>query len=163
VRTYRLVYRTTDPAHPTTARPYSGPAAEPPVSPSAVTSPRWSAGTAPITDIFADNMRWEIAGRSTASRTYPDTREFVDEVLRPFGARFDPADPFRPIRIRAVYNDEAARTVIVLWDGRGTTTIGTTYSNTYAWVMRLDDGKVVEGIAFYDSIAFNELWETVKP
>jgi ketosteroid isomerase-like protein len=29
--------------------------------------------------------------------------------------------------------------------------------------MTLQDGKVVNGTAFYDSIAFNELWQTVYP
>jgi uncharacterized protein len=37
------------------------------------------------------------------------------------------------------------------------------FVNTYAWFMTLDDGKVIDGTAFYDSIAFNELWETVSP
>ncbi len=36
---------------------------------------------------------------------------------------------------------------------------GKTYDNTYDWIMTLRDGKVVDGTAFYDSIAFNELWE----
>jgi ketosteroid isomerase-like protein len=59
----------------------------------------------------------------------------------------------------AVYDDGEQGTVIVVWDGRGTTTAGTGYENTYAWIMRLSDGKVVDGTAFYDSIAFDELWE----
>jgi uncharacterized protein len=79
-------------------------------------------------------------------------------VLAPFGARFGGDDPFRPIAIRAVYDDGEQGTVVVVWDGRGTTTAGTTYDNTYAWIMTLRDGKVVDGTAFYDSIAFNELW-----
>ena len=33
----------------------------------------------------------------------------------------------------------------------------------YAWVMRLRDGKVVDGAAFYDSISFNDLWTPVQP
>jgi ketosteroid isomerase-like protein len=49
----------------------------------------------------------------------------------------------------------------VIWDGKGTTTVGTTYENTYAWVLTLSDGKIIDGTAFYDSIAFNELWESV--
>jgi ketosteroid isomerase-like protein len=28
---------------------------------------------------------------------------------------------------------------------------------TYAWFMRLEDGRVVEVYAFYDSLAFNDL------
>jgi uncharacterized protein len=37
----------------------------------------------------------------------------------------------------------------------------TTYQNTYAWFMTLSGGKVIDGTAFYDSIAFNELWDSV--
>jgi ketosteroid isomerase-like protein len=29
--------------------------------------------------------------------------------------------------------------------------------------MRLADGKVVDGAAFYDSISFNGLWSRVQP
>jgi ketosteroid isomerase-like protein len=123
----------------------------------------WMAGTAPITGIFADDMTWEIVGRSAASRAYADTEQFVDEVLGPFAERFPADRPFRPVRIRAVYEDEAARTVIVVWDGRGTTTTGTEYANTYAWFLTMRDGKVIAGTAFYDSIAFDELWNGVRP
>src|SRR4051812_3989226 len=121
------------------------------------------AGTAPISDLFAPAMTWEIVGRSVASRSYGDTAEFVADVLAPFAARFPADAPFRPVRIRGVYEDVEAHTVIVTWDGRGTTTIGTEYANTYAWILELRDGKVVKGTAFYDSKAFDELWTTVPP
>ena len=29
--------------------------------------------------------------------------------------------------------------------------------------MRLREGKVIDGTAFYDSISFNDLWARVKP
>ena len=54
----------------------------------------------------------------------------------PFGARFSSGDPFRPVNIRAVYDDEDSSTVIVVWDGRGTTTAGTTYHNTSKFMGR---------------------------
>lgn len=123
----------------------------------------WAAGTGYITDIFAPGMRWEIAGRSAASKTYHSTQQFIEEVLRPFGARFNPDAPFRPVDIRAVYADDEQHTVAVIWDGEGTTIAGTPYRNTYAWFMTFEDGKVVDATAFYDSIAFNELWESVHP
>jgi len=123
----------------------------------------WAVGEAHITSIFADNMTWEITGRSAASGKYESTRQFVDEVLHPFGARFGSDDPFRPVNIRAIYADDEHSTVITLWDGQGTTTAGTAYQNTYAWFLTLADGKVTHGTAFYDSIAFNELWDTVTP
>jgi uncharacterized protein len=121
----------------------------------------WSAGEGYVTSIFDENMTWEIVGRSVVSRTYANAQRFIDEVLEPFGARFDPDAPFRPVNIRGVYAD--GDTVIVLWDGEGTTIAGTSYRNAYAWFMTLRDGKVVDGTAFYDSIAFNELWENVQP
>jgi ketosteroid isomerase-like protein len=61
------------------------------------------------------------------------------------------------VKIRGIYGD--GPTVIVLWEWAGRTLTGTVYENTYAWVRTLNQGMIVEGIAFYDSIAFNELWE----
>jgi ketosteroid isomerase-like protein len=29
--------------------------------------------------------------------------------------------------------------------------------------MRMRDGEVIDGTAFYDSIAFNDLWSRVEP
>jgi uncharacterized protein len=123
----------------------------------------WADGTGYVASIFADGMTWEITGRSAVSKTYANAEQFIAEVLRPFGARFSSSDPFRPVSIRAIYDDDDKSTVIVVWDGRGTTTAGTTYQNTYAWFMTLSGGKVVDGTAFYDSIAFNELWDGVTP
>ncbi len=123
----------------------------------------WQDGTGYVSSIFADTMTWEIAGRSAASGKYASTREFVDQVLHPFAERFSDQEPFRPVRIRSMYEDEAASTVVVVWDGEGRTVAGTVYTNTYAWIMTLAGGKVVDGTAFYDSIAFNELWDTVPP
>jgi ketosteroid isomerase-like protein len=47
----------------------------------------WMAGTAPITDLFAPDMTWHIAGRSAAAGHYNNTRDFIDKVLDPFGRR----------------------------------------------------------------------------
>jgi hypothetical protein len=85
----------------------------------------------------------EITGRSAVSKKYANTQQFIDEVLRYFGTRFSSGDPFRPVHLRAIYDDEDNSTVIVVWDGQGTTTEGTTYQNTYAWFMTLSGGKVV--------------------
>lgn len=117
----------------------------------------WASGRGYISAVFADHMRWEIVGLSRVSTTYADKADFVDRVLAPFGERFSSADPFRPTRIRAVVAEDD--TVVVVWDGRGTTTADTVYENTYAWVMRVEDGLVVDGTAFFDSIAFDALWE----
>ena len=119
----------------------------------------WQEGTGHIADLLADDLTWTIVGRSRASKTYQSKEEFVGEVLAPFGARF--SEPFRPVAVRGIYED--GDTVVVLWDGEGTRLDGEPYENTYAWFMRFREGLVVEATAFYDSVAFNELWDEVTP
>lgn len=121
----------------------------------------WRQGTSPITGVFAPGMVWRIEGHSAAAREYRGTQQFVDEVLAPFGARFARGEPFRPVTIRGVYAD--GDTVVVIWDGRGIANDGRPYENSYAWIMKLDNGKVVDGTAFFDSIFFDELWSRVQP
>jgi ketosteroid isomerase-like protein len=119
----------------------------------------WQDGTGYITDLLAEDLRWTIVGRSRSSRTYTSKEAFVGEVLEPFGARF--SERFRPVTVHGTYAD--GDTVVVHWDGEGTRLDGKLYENTYAWFMRFRDGLVVEATAFYDSIAFNELWDEVAP
>ncbi len=119
----------------------------------------WQDGTGYITDLLAEDLRWTIVGRSRVSKTFESKEQFVGEVLGPFGARF--AIPFRPVAVRGVYAD--GDSVVVLWDGEGTRLDGKTYENTYAWFMRFREGLVVEATAFFDSKAFDELWDEVAP
>jgi ketosteroid isomerase-like protein len=121
----------------------------------------WQHGSGAITDVFAPDMVWRIEGHSLASREYRNRQAFIDEVLAPFSARFATGEPFRPNKIRSVHAD--GDTVIVVWDGRGVANDGMPYENSYAWIMRLVDCKVVDGTAFYDTISFNDLWTRVQP
>ena len=116
-------------------------------------------GTGYITGMLADDVQWTIAGRSAAARTYTSKQQFVDEALAPFAQRF--ATPFRPVAIRGLYAD--GDTVIVLWDGAGIALDGKPYENTYAWFLTFRRGLVTEATAFFDSIAFDDLWSRVAP
>jgi uncharacterized protein len=49
-----------------------------------------------------------------------------------------------------------------VWDGRGVANDDRPYENSYAWIMRMRDGEVVEGTAFYDTLSFNDLWTRVS-
>jgi alcohol dehydrogenase, propanol-preferring len=40
---------------------------------------------------------------------------------------------------------------------------GKPYRNTYTWYMRMREGKIVEVIAFFDTIEFTDLWTRVRP
>jgi ketosteroid isomerase-like protein len=60
-----------------------------------------------------------------------------------------------------IYEDDD--TIVVLWDGAGTTSDGLPYTNTCAWFLTMRGDLLVSAVAFFDGIAFNELWSRVQP
>ncbi|CAH1661058.1 Ketosteroid isomerase [Hyphomicrobiales bacterium] len=117
----------------------------------------WAAGTGSPYDLLADDAVWTITGNSLASKTYPSREAFLGQVIRPFVERMSVG--LKPA-IRDIYSD--GTTVIIHFDAAGTAKDGKPYVNTYAWFLDLKDGKIVKATAFYDSIAFNDLWTRVK-
>lgn len=118
----------------------------------------WAAGTGGPYDLLADNAVWTITGNSLASKTYNSREAFLTEVIRPFNARM--SERLKP-KITRIYEDQG--TVIVLFDASGTARDGKSYSNTYAWFLDMNGGKIVKSTAFFDSVAFNDLWRRVQP
>lgn len=118
----------------------------------------WAAGTGSPFDLLADEASWTIEGNSAASRRYPTKEAFMTEVIRPFNARM--VAGIKP-SVRSI-TAEADR-VVIFFDAQGEARDGKRYINTYAWFFRMKDGRVIEANAFYDSIAFNDLWSRVAP
>jgi uncharacterized protein len=118
----------------------------------------WRNGTGSPFDLLADDAEWTIVGRSDASRKYSSREAFMREVIRPFNTRM--RAPLQP-KIRSIYAD--GETVIVFFDAGGVASDGLRYDNTYAWFMEFEDGRIVKAHAFFDSIAFNDLWRRVRP
>jgi ketosteroid isomerase-like protein len=116
----------------------------------------WASGTGSPYDLLAEDASWTITGNSLAAKTYPTKESFMAGVIRPFNARM--RDRLIP-KVRRLYAE--GDTVIALFDAKGTARDGQTYANTYAWVLRLNEEKIVEAHAFFDSIAFDELWKRV--
>ena len=77
----------------------------------------WRDGAEPFPDTWATDLVWRIEGHSIASKEYAGKHEYLEEFVKPFGARFLASERFRPTNIRSVHAD--GNTVIVLWDGRG--------------------------------------------
>ena len=119
---------------------------------------KWVAGTGGVFDLLAEDAQWTIVGNSPMSRTYHSKKEFMDEVIMPFGGRM--AQRFVP-RVRGIYGD--GDMVIAFFDGEGTALDGKPYRNTYTWYMRIRDGKIFEAVAFFDTIEFTDFWTRVKP
>jgi ketosteroid isomerase-like protein len=112
--------------------------------------------------LLSDDIEWTIAGNSAAAGITHGWAELMDKVLRPFGARFSQSsNRFHPSLVHGLYAD--GDTVIAYFDGAGTTNNGRPYRNSYVWLLTMRDGKVVRATAFFDSIAFDELWKQVPP
>jgi ketosteroid isomerase-like protein len=123
----------------------------------------WMAGDGTaLQRLLDDNVEWTIAGNSLASGTYHGRSELNAKVLGPFGARFSQSqDRFRPQKIYGVYGD--GDTVIAHLDVAGIANDGTPYENTYVWILTMRGDKAVRATAFFDSIAFDDLWRRVPP
>jgi uncharacterized protein len=118
----------------------------------------WRAGTGSPYDLLAENAQWTITGRSLASRTYESREAFMAHVIRPFNARMQVG--LKPAVTRIICEGDQ---VVVLFDAQGVARDGKSYANSYAWFLTLRNSKIVAATAFFDSLAFNELWTRVEP
>lgn len=118
----------------------------------------WAAGTGGPFALLADDAQWTIVGNSLASKAYPDKAAFMNEVIGPFNARL--SRPLKPTIRKLVADGD---TVIAFFDAEGLARDGKPYVNTYAWIMELRAGRIVRVWAFFDAIAFDDLWTRVKP
>ena len=118
----------------------------------------WRDGTGNVFQLLEPDAKWTIVGNAPVSRTYPTRQEFLDVVIAPFNARL--SRRLVPT-VRGIYAD--GDMVIALFDAEATARDGKPYRNTYTWYMRMRDGKIVEVIAFFDTIEFTDLWNRVKP
>lgn len=119
---------------------------------------RWRRSEGGPFELLADDAQWTIVGSSPMSRTYGSKRQFMDEVITPFNARL--SRPLVPA-VRRIYSD--GDTVIVLFDAAATAKDGLPYRNTYAWFLRMRDGRIASATAFFDTRLFDEFWSRVKP
>ncbi|MGE0217373.1 nuclear transport factor 2 family protein [Mycolicibacterium sp.] len=116
----------------------------------------WRSGTGSPYDHLSDDATWQIVGNCAAARTYTGKEDFLARVIRPFNARM--AQRLVPT-IRQIFAD--GDTVIVLFDAEGVARDGIGYRNTYAWFLTLAGDRIVAATAFFDSIAFDDLWRRV--
>ena len=117
----------------------------------------WRAGTGSPYDLLAEDSSWTITGNSAAAKTYPSRAAFMSEVIGPFNARM--RTRLVPT-VRRLYAEDD--TVIAFFDASGTARDGRPYVNTYAWFLEMRNGRIVRANAFFDSIAFDDLWRRVE-
>jgi uncharacterized protein len=118
----------------------------------------WVADTGGPFNLLSEDATWTIAGRSLVAKTYPDRDSFIREVIRPFNARMRE----RLIPTVKEITAEGDR-VVVRFDAAAIAHDGQPYTNSYAWFLTVRNDRIVDAIAFFDSIAFDDLWNRVAP
>jgi len=119
---------------------------------------KWRSGTGGPFELLTDDAKWTIVGSSPLSKTYPNKKAFIDEVISPFNARM--AQPLVPT-IRGLYAD--GDTVVIFFDASATPNDGQPYQNTYTWYFQMKARQVVRAIAFFDTREFDAFWMRVSP
>ncbi len=99
-----------------------------------------------------ENVVWRIEGSSPTARAYQGRAIFIEQAVRPFATRM--ADPLRPTDV-TIWSD--GDHVIARWRGNGVARDGQPYRNSYAWIMRMENGKAAEVTAFLDLAPYDDL------
>ena len=111
-----------------------------------------------VFDLLVPDAKWTIVGNSPISRTYASRQEFLDVVIKPFNSRL--SKRLLPT-VRGIYAD--ADMVIALFDAEGTARDGRPYKNTYTWYLQMHEGRIVNVVAFFDTIELTDLWTRINP
>ncbi|MDV3257409.1 MAG: nuclear transport factor 2 family protein, partial [Sphingomonas sp.] len=118
----------------------------------------WADGTGSPYDLLSEDASWTITGNSLAAKTYNTKAAFISEVIQPFNARMQAR--LLP-SVHRLYSE--GDTVIAYFDAQGIALDGQTYSNTYVWILEMKESRIVRAVAFFDAIAFDDLWRRVRP
>lgn len=100
----------------------------------------------PFAEAMAEEFCWTIAGTSTWGHTWSGRQAVLNELMKPLFARFSD-----------IYTCEAHRMiaegdyVVVEARGKVTTKSGKAYNNSYCYVCRLLEGKLVEITEYMDT------------
>ena len=100
----------------------------------------------PFVDALAENVSWTIIGSTPWSKTYAGKGSVMNELLRPLGRQLG-----GPSVIKAssfIADDDL---VVVQATGHNKTASGNKYENSYCWVIRMHQGKMVELTEYADT------------
>ncbi|HUA33864.1 MAG TPA: nuclear transport factor 2 family protein [Candidatus Binataceae bacterium] len=114
----------------------------------------WVRGDGSVIDLFSDDVKWTVIGSTPVSRAYQSKREFLDGAVKPLTEKLSGA--IKPA-LRALTAEDDR--VVLEWQGQTSGKNGKPYYQTYCWVMKIQNGKVIEGIAYLDTELISNLWK----
>ncbi|WP_125946225.1 nuclear transport factor 2 family protein [Sphingomonas sp. ABOLG] len=111
---------------------------------------QWARGEADVFDLLTDDVVWHITGQDPAvATTYRSREALLAGAARPLAARL--TAPLTPT-VRRIWAD--GDDVLVHWGGTAPLADGSTYRNTYLWIMTVRGDRVTAVTAFLDNAAF---------
>jgi ketosteroid isomerase-like protein len=100
----------------------------------------------PFVEAMADDFTWIMEGTTPWSGRYEGKAVVQEQVLGPLFAQF--ATPYRNRAHRIIVEGDD---VAVLCNGDVETKAGKRYNNSYCYVIRMRDGKMVELREYFDT------------
>lgn len=111
---------------------------------------RWARGEGDFFALLADDAKWQIIGADPEiAKTYDGREALLTAAARPLAARLK--TPLKP-SVRKVWAD--GDDVLVHWDGSAELINGTSYRNSYLWILTVKDQRIVAVTAFLDVPTF---------
>lgn len=116
----------------------------------------WAKSEGSFFDLLAEDVTWTIVGNSPVSKTYTSKKMFITEVIDPLNGKLSVKIKPRLLSLTAEGN-----MVIALWHGKAIANDGQSYENMYSWHLKMKQGKIIEVVAFFDTIEFTGLWNRI--
>ena len=102
--------------------------------------------TQALLDSLADDVRWNIIGKTKFSGTYNNKQEVLDNLFGRLGPELEGV--LKVTADRLIAEDDC---VAIQGRGEATTNTGKSYNNTYCWFYRIVNGKVQEITEYLDT------------
>lgn len=119
---------------------------------------KWaSGGTTFFQDVLHDDVVWTIEGSSSSAGEFRGLQTFIEKAVRPFVSRL--RSPVRPTAVQVLADGDH---VVAFWQGEAVARDGQPYSNSYAWILRMRDGKAEAVNAFLDLAPYDDVLRRVQ-
>ncbi|WET82488.1 nuclear transport factor 2 family protein [Amycolatopsis sp. QT-25] len=107
-----------------------------------------------LTDVMADECRWIFPGDWSWGGVWEPKTEVVHKLLRPLMAQF--SDDYRSEADMILAAEDR---VVVQARGHATTKHGDTYEQTYCFIFRLADDRIIEVVEYCNSALVEKVLE----
>jgi uncharacterized protein len=100
----------------------------------------------PFVDSMADNIVWIMKGNISWSKAYQGKQVVLTELMSPLFAKI--TTPFTNTATRIIAEDDI---VVVECVGNTITKVGLPYQNSYCYICKFADGKIIEITEYLDT------------